>query len=145
MNIYIYGNKTFKDEISKVLSKRTIKEKLNEIALCDELYGKTIEIHTVKKLESVIELNPNSIFLIDNKKVIQDNMFTKFFKFLTPKNGIKQNILDKYEIAIKVELDDVASITQYILDRLETYNINEITHIDDIRGDDTVSVLSDIR
>jgi hypothetical protein len=145
MNIYIYGDKLFKKEISKVLEKQTITDKLDEIAQSsDELMGQIITINTLKELKKSIENEPQSIFLIDNKKIIYDNIFTKTMKFLNPKDGIKKSFLEKYEIAITVELNDVATITQYILNRLDTYKAEEITQIDQIREKDIVSALSNI-
>ena len=44
MNIYIYGSESFKKEISKVLVKDSIKDKLSEIAELNELFGKNISI-----------------------------------------------------------------------------------------------------
>jgi len=144
LNIYIYGDKSFKNEISKVLAKSSIQDKLNEIAQSDEHFGKIIKIENVKKLKEIIESHKDSIFLIDDKKIIYDNILTKNMKFLNPKDGIRKDFLEKYEIAIAVEVNDVPSITQYILDRLELYNINEITTIDEIREEDILLALSNI-
>ncbi|MCK5110883.1 MAG: hypothetical protein KAQ94_05125 [Arcobacteraceae bacterium] len=144
MNIYIYGRESFKKEISKVLAKDSIKDKLNEVAELNELFGKIIEVDTAEELKNIIELNSDSIFLIDSQRLIDNNFLTKYLKFLNPKDGIEKDFLEQHEIAIKVELDDVASIAQYILNRLETYNINEITKINEMREDDIVSALSQI-
>ncbi len=144
MNIYIYGRESFKKEISKVLAKDSIKDKLSEVAELNELFGKIIKVDTAKELKDIIELNSDSIFLIDSQRLIDNNFLTKYLKFLNPKDGIEKDFLEQHEIAIKVELDDVASITQYILNRLETYNINEITKINEMREDDIVSALSQI-
>ncbi len=144
MNIYIYGSNSFQKEISKVLATTSIRDKLNEISDMDENFGDIIRVNTVVELKDTIETNLNSIFLIDREKIIKNNIFTKKLTFLNPKDGIEEEFLEKYEIAIKVELDDVASIAQYILNRLETYNINEITKIDEIREPDIVLALEEI-
>lgn len=144
MNIYIYGDKSFEKEISIVLAKSSISDKLDEIASANELYGKIIKVTNIIELKNNIEENRDSIFLIGSNKIIVKNFLTKIFSFLNPKDGIEKEFLEKYEIAIKVEVDDVASIAQYILNRLETYNINEITQIDEIRENDIVSALSEI-
>ena len=144
MNIYIYGSDKFKNDMSKVLSKNSIKDKLSEISQADESFGKIIKVATAKELRDIIEEYSHSIFLIDHTRIVYDSFWTNIFSFLKPKDGIKQKFLEKHEIAIKVEYEDVATIAQCILDRLETYNINEITRIEDIREDDIISVLENI-
>ncbi len=144
MNIYVYGSNSFKKEISKVLATTSIENKLREIADMDEDFGNIIRVNSVIELKNVIETDLNSIFLIDREKIIKNNIFTQKLKFINPKDGIEEEFLEKHEIAIKVELGDVASIAQYILNRLETYNIDEITQIDEIREPDIVHALENI-
>lgn len=143
LNIYIYGSKLFQTEISMVLSRDSIIEKLDEINETNELFGHIITVNTREDLQSIIELNSDNIFLIDHQRIISDNFFIKKIKFLNadPEYGIEESFLEKYEIAIKVELNDVASMAQYILNRLETYNISEITQIEEIREADIISAL----
>jgi len=145
MNIYIYGDKLFIKEISKVLEKQSIIDKLDEIAQTDDLLGQIIEIRKLRELKDTIEFEPNNIFLIDNKKIIQDdNIIFKTIKFLNPKDGIEKSFLDMHELAITVELNDVASISQYILDRLDTYKLDEITQLEEIRLNDMATAVSEI-
>jgi len=144
LNIYIYGNESFKKDITDVLARDSIEEKLDEISLADEDFGRIVKINNLKELKSIIEIYPESIFLIDNKKIIINNIITKFLKFLNPKDGIEKDFLEEHEMAISVELHDVATIAQYVLSKLETYNINEITTIEEIREDDIVSALTHV-
>ncbi len=144
MNIYIYGSNSFQKEISKVLAVASIRDKLDEISDVNEDFGNIIRINAINELKNTIEEEPDSIFLIDRELIIKNNIFTKKLKFLNPKNGIEEEFLEKNEISIKVELNDVAKITQYILNRLETYNTNEITKIDEIREPDIVTALEKI-
>ncbi len=144
MNIYIYGSKSFQKEISKVLAITTIQDKLDEISEVHEDFGNIIRVNGVNELKNLIERYSKSIFLIDRERIIKDNILTQKLTFLNPKDGIEESFLEEHEIAIKVELDDVASIAQYILSKLETYNINEITKIDEMRELDVVLALQEI-
>jgi hypothetical protein len=144
MNIYIYGNKTFKKDISKILKKQSIVNRLDEIAQLDEFMGQVIEIRTSKELKNKIELEPDSIFLIDDKKIIYDDNFSKIINFLGPKDGIKEKILKKHKMTITIELNDVNSITQYILDKFDTYKLDKVTQLDEIRENNTATAISEI-
>ena len=144
MNIYIYGSNSFQKEISKVLAISSIQDKLDEISEVHEDIGNIIRVNGVNELKKFIIQYPKSIFLIDKEKIIQDNILTQKLTFLNPKDGIKESFLEENEISIKVELDDVAGIAQYILSKLETYNINEITQINEMRELDVVLALQEI-
>ncbi len=69
MTIYIYGSKSFKNNINKVLEHANMKFRLS-----DE--DSIVELSSLVKLKEAIDANPKDIFLIDDEKIIQK----KFFK-----------------------------------------------------------------
>ena len=56
----------------------------------------------LKELKNKIELEPDSIFLIDDKKIIYDDNFSKIINFLGQKDGIKERNLKKYKMTIAI-------------------------------------------
>ncbi len=144
MNIYIYGSNLFKQEMFHILQDENIREKLDEINDTDELYGHIVDIVVLDELKNTVIKHSNSIFLIDEAKIIQNNIFTKYFKFYNASDGIERSFLEEYETSIKVEVDDVGNIAQYILDRLDTYNTDTLMSIEEIKDNNNVSNISDI-
>ena len=60
MNIYIYGDISFRNEIHKILDHGNIRFKIEE--------GDVVDIEALYTLEELIEEDPTQIFLIDQKK-----------------------------------------------------------------------------
>jgi len=127
-----------------ILQDENIREKLDEINDTDELYGHIVDIVVLDELKNTVIKHSNSIFLIDEAKIIQNNIFTKYFKFYNASDGIERSFLEEYETSIKVEVDDVGNIAQYILDRLDTYNTDTLMSIEEIKDNNNVSNISDI-
>ncbi|KAB7885931.1 hypothetical protein [Poseidonibacter ostreae] len=111
MNIYIYGNNSFKKEIHETLEHANIKFKLDSDS-------KIENITSLDLLKSTIEANPNDIYLIDDEKIIKKNAITQKIKFLIPKDGIEEEFLLDNGIA-DVSLDSLKDIPKYILKRHE--------------------------
>ncbi len=86
MNIFIYGNDSFKGKIHTILGKANIKFKVG---------GDIKNIDNIDELEESIKKDPTDIFLIDQNKIVVDSLVTKIFKVLVPKDGIKKTFLDK--------------------------------------------------
>ena len=86
MNIYIYGNNSFKKEIHETLEHSNIKFKLDESTLIKE-------IDDLSQLKQTIKNNPKDIYLIDDERIIQKNSLNKKIKFFTPKDGIEEEFL----------------------------------------------------
>lgn len=138
MNIYIYGDVSFRNEIHKILDHGNIRFKIDE--------GEVIDVETLYSLEELIEEDPTQIFLIDQKKIIEDDLFTNVFKFLIPKDGISKKFLDDNGIG-DISLRTYKDLLVYIEKRLEAIENNkpkagEITTIDEILEDDIVDVLN---
>ena len=138
MNIYIYGNVSFRNEIHKILDHGNIRFKINE--------GDVIDVSTLYSLEELIEEDPTQIFLIDQKKIIEEDFFTKLFNFLMPKDGIRKKFLDDNGIG-DISLRTYKDLIIYIEKRLESIEnrkpkAHEITDIDEMLEDDAIEAIN---
>lgn len=111
MNIYIYGNQSFKKEIIETLEHSNIKFKLD-----GNSYIK--EIDSLKELKETITNNPKDIYLIDDEKIIKKNSLNKKIKFLTPKDAIDEEFLLDSGIA-DLSINSLKEIPKYILKKYE--------------------------
>ena len=111
MNIYIYGNNSFKKEIHETLEHANIKFKLDSDS-------KIEDISTLELLKLTIESSPNDIYLIDDEKIIKKNAISQKIKFLTPKDGIEEEFLLDNGIA-DISVDSLKEIPKYILKKYE--------------------------
>ena len=111
MNIYIYGNQSFKKEIIETLEHSNIKFKLD-----GNSYIK--EIDSLKELKETIKNNPKDIYLIDDEKIIKKNNLNKKIKFLTPKDAIDEEFLLDSGIA-DLSINSLKEIPKYILKKYE--------------------------
>jgi hypothetical protein len=137
LNIYIYGDKVFKENIHKILDRSNIRFKLED--------GSIEDIDYLYELESLIETKPSEIFLIDQNKVIQKDTLSNIFKFLNPKDGIDKSFLDEHgigDISIR-SYDDLAIYIEKRLEAIENAKPkpHEITYIDQMLEDDTLEAL----
>ncbi len=138
MNIYIYGELSFKIEIHKILDHGNIRFKIGE--------GEVVDVEYLYALEELIEEDPTQIFLIDQNKIIEDNVVNKLFKFLVPKDGIHKRYLDHHGIG-DVSIRDYKDLIIHIEKRLESIEnkkpkAHEITSIDEMLEDDTMEAIS---
>lgn len=111
LNIYIYGNNSFKKEIHETLEHANIKFKLDSDT-------KIEDIISLDLLKSTIEASPNDIYLIDDEKIIKKNAISQKIKFLTPKDGIEEEFLLDNGIA-DISVDSLKEIPKYILKKYE--------------------------
>lgn len=138
MNIYIYGELSFKMEIHKILDHGNIRFKIGD--------GEVIDVEYLYDLEELIEEDPTQIFIIDQNKIIEDTLITKLFKFLVPKDGITQRYLDHHGIG-DVSIRTYKDLMIHIEKRLESIEnskpkAHEITSIDEMQEDDTLEAIS---
>lgn len=138
MNIYIYGELSFKMEIHKILDHGNIRFKIGD--------GEVIDVEYLYDLEELIEEDPTQIFIIDQNKIIEDSVTTKLFKFLIPKDGITQKYLDHYgmgDVSIRTYKDLIIHIEKR-LEFIENSKpkAHEITSIEDMLEDDTLEAIS---
>ena len=127
MNIYIYGNTTFSNEIHKILDQGNIRFKIEE--------GEVIDIRNLKYLKEMILDDPYQIFLIDENKVIEEDYISKYFPFILPKDGIEKSFLDHHGIG-DISVRKYTDLIIYIEKRLETAlkkpKATEINSVEDI-------------
>ena len=107
MNIYIYGNNSFKKEIHETLEHSNIKFKLDESTLIKE-------IDDLSQLKQTIKNNPKDIYLIDDERIIKKNSLNKKIKFFTPKDGIEEEFLLDSGIS-DLSINSLSEIPKYIL------------------------------
>ena len=117
MNIYIYGNQSFKKEIHETLEHSNIKFKLDDNTIIEE-------IDNLKKLKEKILQNPKDIYLIDDEKIIKKNSLNKKIKFLTPKDGIDEEFLLDSGIA-DLSIDSLNELPKYIIRKYEELKLLE--------------------
>ena len=107
MNIYIYGSKSFKKNINKLLSKANIIFKLEDS-------GTITEISNVEELKGFIVQSPRDIFLIDENKIIKKGGVD----FLKPKDGIERTFLNQYGVG-DLSADTFDDLVDHINARIE--------------------------
>ena len=117
MNIYIYGNDSFKKEIHATLEHSNIKFKLDD-------KSKIEDITTLSELQRVIKSDPTDIYLIDDEKIIKKNAISQKLKFLSPKDGIEEEFLLDNGIA-DLSVDSLKEIPKYILKKYEEQKLLE--------------------
>lgn len=127
MNIYIYGSTTFNNEIHKVLDHGNIRFKIDD--------GEVTDVTNLQYLKELILEDPYQIFLIDENKIIDEDIVSKYFKFLLPKDGIEKSFLDHHGIG-DISFRKYSDLIIYIEKRLETAlkkpKATEINSVEDI-------------
>ncbi|WP_404318963.1 hypothetical protein [Malaciobacter canalis] len=111
MNIYIYGNDDFKEEIDNLLEHSNVKFRLDE-------NSSIIELKNLDELKDAIEENPEDIYLIDDSKIIKKKSINSKFKFLRPKDGIEQEYLLDHGIG-DMSVDSLDELTKHIIYKLD--------------------------
>jgi len=127
VNIYIYGSTTFNNEIHKVLDHGNIRFKIDD--------GEVTDVTNLQYLKELILEDPYQIFLIDENKIIDEDIVSKYFKFLLPKDGIEKSFLDHHGIG-DISFRKYSDLIIYIEKRLETAlkkpKATEINSVEDI-------------
>ncbi|PHO10823.1 hypothetical protein CPG37_02975 [Malaciobacter canalis] len=111
MNIYIYGNDDFKEELDNLLEHSNVKFRLDE-------NSSIIELKNLDELKDAIEENPEDIYLIDDSKIIKKKSINSKFKFLRPKDGIEQEYLLDHGIG-DMSVDSLDELTKHIIYKLD--------------------------
>ena len=118
MNIYIYGNHSFKKDIHETLEHSNIKFKMDNDCVIKE-------INDLSVLKQTIKNNPYDVYLIDDEKIIKKNSLQKKIKFLTPKDAIEEEFLLDSGIA-DLSVNSLSEIPKYIIRKYEDQKkINE--------------------
>lgn len=134
MNIYIYGTKNFKNMINEELKRSHIDYKLGDKGLIQE-------ISSLEALKELIEDNPDEVYLIDDSKIIKENIVNSKIKFLKPKDGIEQQYLKDMGIE-ELSVDSVSDISKHIFKKMKLLGIDE--EDDFIERDEIESTISNI-
>ena len=114
MNIFIYGNASFKSDIHKVFAHSNIKFRLSDN---DSIQ----EIKTLIELRTAIENHPKDIFLIDDAKIFRKNALNQKVKFLKPKGAIEEEFIKEHGIE-DISIDSLEDLPKHIIKKLEESN-----------------------
>ncbi|WP_419766140.1 MAG: hypothetical protein ACNI28_05170 [Arcobacter sp.] len=117
LNIYIYGSQNFKKDIKDELNRTHIDFKLGDNGLIQD-------VQSLNTLKELIEDNDDDIFLIDDAKIIKENLINSKIKFLKPKDGIEQEYLKQKGID-DLSVDSIADISKYILKKMKDLGLDD--------------------
>lgn len=117
MNIYIYGTQNFKKDIHAELSRSNIDYKLGDNGLIQD-------VNSLDTLKELIEDSPEEVFLIDDAKIIKENLINSKIKFLKPKDGIEQKYLKEMGIE-EFSVDSIQDISRYILKKMKALGLDD--------------------
>ncbi|MEM5557588.1 hypothetical protein AAHK07_03590 [Aliarcobacter cryaerophilus] len=123
MNIFIYGNQNFKNEVHKILLNSKIETILEDVKIED--------ISNIDILKENISKNPNDIYLIDEDKIIKKSRF----KFLKQKDGIEEDFLLQYGVN-DLSIDSLEEIPNYIIRKYERISFKEKDKSEEIKNED---------
>lgn len=135
MNIYIYGSKSFKQEIHKTLDHANINLKLGS--------GYIEDVDSLELLKESIKSSPDDIYLIDNSKIVDKESFINSkIKFLAPKDGIEKEFLQEHGIG-DISVDSMDDLAKHISKKIaevednDDYDIIDDQIIEELTADDT--------
>lgn len=123
MNIYIYGSQNFKKDIHDELSRSNIDYKLADNGLIQD-------VNSIDTLKELIEDSPDDVFLIDDDKIIKENLINSKIKFLKPKDGIEQKYLKERGIE-EFSVNSIQDISTYILKKMRDLGLDDDDNFDD--------------
>ena len=123
MNIFIYGNQNFKNEVHKILLNSKIETILEDVKIED--------ISNIDILKENIAKNPDDIYLIDEDKIIKKSRF----KFLKQKDGIEEDFLLQYGVN-DLSIDSLDEIPNYIIRKYERIAFKEKDKSLEIKNED---------
>ena len=123
MNIFIYGNQNFKNEVHKILLNSKIETILEDVKIED--------ISNIDTLKENIAKNPDDIYLIDEDKIIKKSRF----KFLKQKDGIEEDFLLQYGVN-DLSIDSLEEIPNYIIRKYERIAFKEKDKSEEIKNED---------
>gem|GEM_PF-1026135 len=120
MNIFIYGNQSFKKDIQKILKNSKINKVLDDL--------KIVEINELKVLKENIASNPNDIYLIDDDSIIRKKSKFNFFK---PKDGVEEEFLLECGVD-DLSIDSLDDLPNYIIRKHNRQNLqNDKAKVDE--------------
>jgi len=114
LNIFIYGNASFKSDIHKIFARSNIKFRLSESDAIQE-------INTLIELRTAIENHPTDIFLIDDAKIYRKNALNEKIKFLKPNDAIEAEFIKEHGID-DISVNSLEELPKHIIKKLEESN-----------------------
>ncbi len=111
MNIFIFGNASFRNDIHKVFEHSNIKFRLGN---SDSIQ----EIKTLIELRTAIKNYPKDIFLIDEAKIFRKNTLNEKIKFLKPRGAIEEEFIKKHGVE-ELKIDSLEDLPKHIIKKLE--------------------------
>lgn len=124
MDIFIYGSQNFKKDVKKILNNSNIKEVLENVSI--------LELDSIEKLKNNISLNPDSVYLIDDDKIVRKSSF----KFLKSKDGIEEEFLLKAGVK-DLFIENLEEIPTYILKKYDERQSNKDS-LDELESSENV-------
>ncbi len=123
MNIFIYGNQNFKNEVHKILWNSQIEKTGEDVNIED--------VSNIAILKDNIAKNPYDIYWIDEDKRIKKSRF----KFLKQKDGIEEDFLLQYGVN-DLSIDSLEEIPNYIIRKYERIAFKEKDKSEEIKNED---------
>lgn len=117
MNIYIYGDDTFKSEVDNIINHSNLRLYLDEDSRIEE-------IDSVEAIKLLIEQEPENIYLIDNDKILKPNSINSKIKFLKPKGAIEQDFLEEHGV-LDSKFDSIEELVKDLKDKFQENNPQE--------------------
>lgn len=117
LNIYIYGSQNFKKEIHEEISRSNIDYKLGDNGLIQD-------VNSLDTLKELVNDNVDDVFLIDDTKIIKENLINSKIKFLNPKDGIEHEFLKQRGIE-DISVDSISDISKYILKKMKKLGLDD--------------------
>jgi hypothetical protein len=110
--------------------------------------GIITDVYELQEIKNYIASEPDQIFLIDQAKIITDDLLSRYLKFLKPKDGIHKRYIDEHGLG-DISLREYDDLILYIDKRLEAIEnakpkAHEITTIDEMLEDDTLEALDKV-
>jgi hypothetical protein len=131
LNIYIYGSQNFKKDIKDELTRSLIDYKLGENGLIQD-------VQSLSTLKELIEDNSDDVFLIDDAKIIKENLINSKIKFLKPKDGIEQEYLKQKGIE-DFSADSISDVSKYILKKMKDLGIEDYEYTEHAQIQDSIT------
>ncbi len=117
MNIYIYGSKSFKNNIHNAFEHSNMKFRLND-------NDSIIDLNSLNKLKDAIRENPKNIFLIDEEKIIRKNSLNEKLNLFKDKDRIEEEFLKEFGVIGNLSVDSISDIPSIIIKKLEEEHKN---------------------
>lgn len=111
MNIYIYGDDVFKQEVENIINHSNLRLYLDENTHIEE-------IDSIEALKLLIEQEPEHIYLIDNDKILKPKSLNSKIGFLKPKGAIEEEFLEEHGV-LDSKFDSIEELIKDLKDKFQ--------------------------